>query len=184
MTIVHCTPLFLFYHVSLLNFACVNFHIPLTTYLPLLFAYFVLFLSCFVRFIITCTTFLPFPCFIYFYSIVQCRFTHVDFALSVRLLSILALPYTFCCLSCFILSPIFFLSCLPFSSFSFLLLCFSCFLHLLVFLGTHLPNENKNGQDSKVSGEVSSPFYPFHSSEKINPWVGNCQRLLGTLLAT
>ena len=114
-----------------------------------LFAHFVIFLSCFVRFNITCTTFLPFPCFIYFYPTVQCRLTHVDFALSVPLLSILALPYTFYCLSCFILSPIFSLSCLPFSSSSFLLLCFPCFLHLLVFLSTELPNENKNGQDSK-----------------------------------
>ena len=42
------------------------------------------------------------------------------------------------------------------------------------------PNENKNGQDSKVSVEVPFPFYPFHSSEKINTWVGHCQRLLGT----
>ena len=46
------------------------------------------------------------------------------------------------------------------------------------------PNENKNRQDSKVSREVPSPFYPFYSSEKINTWVGHCQRLLCTLLAT
>ena len=59
---------------------CFNCHIPCTTYLPLLFAHFVLFLSCFVRFVITCTAFLPFPCFIYFYLTVQCRLTHVDFA--------------------------------------------------------------------------------------------------------
>ena len=178
--LVHCTPLFFFLpcFLSQFWFYIFIFHAPL-------FALFIfLLLSCFVRFIITCTTFLPFPCFIYFYPTVQCRFTHADFALSVPLLSILALPYTFWCLSCFILSPIFSLSCLPFSSFSFLLLCFSCFLHLLVFLGTDLPNENKNRQDCKVSGEVPSPFYPFHCFEKINTWVGHYQRLLGTLLAT
>ena len=58
---------------------CFNCHIPCTTYLPLLFAHFVLFLFYFVGFIITCTIFLPFPCFIYFYPTVQCRLTHVDF---------------------------------------------------------------------------------------------------------
>ena len=97
----------------------VSIYIFSFTSTPSLFAHFVRFLSCFVRFVITCTL-LPFPCFIYFYLTVQCRLTHVDFALSVSLLSILALPYTFWCLSCFTLSPIFSLSCqFPFSSFSF-----------------------------------------------------------------
>ena len=155
--LVHCTPLFLFYLVSFLDFVF-NCHIPCTTfcpcYLPILFYFDPVLLDLFI----TCTTFLPFPCFIYFYPTVQCCLTHVDFALSVPLLSILALPYTFWCLSCFILSPIFFLSCFPFSSSSFLPLCFSCFLHLLVFLSTDLPNENKNGQDSKVSGDWYPPL--------------------------
>ena len=57
--------------------------------LPLLFAHFVLFLFYFVRFIITCTTFLPFPCFIYYYPTVQSCLSHVDLALSAPLLSIL-----------------------------------------------------------------------------------------------
>ena len=86
-----------FYLVSLLNFVLII--IPCNNYLPLLFAHFFKFLSCFVRFVIACTTFLPSPCFIYFYPTVQCCLTHVDFALSVPLLSILALPYTFYCLS-------------------------------------------------------------------------------------
>ena len=38
------------------------------------------------------------------------------------------LAFTFRCLSSFILSPIFSLSCLPFPAFSFLFLCPSCFL--------------------------------------------------------
>ena len=57
---------------------------------------------------------------------------------------------------------------------------FILFPFLLFFLGTDLPNENENGQDSKVLGEVPSPFYPFHSSEKLNTRGGHCQRLLGT----
>ena len=72
----------------------------------------------------------------------------------------------------------------PLPRFLFLSPLFLLFSFLLVFLGTDLPNENRNGQDSKVSGELSSPFYPFHSSEKINTWVGHCHGLLGTLLAT
>ena len=51
---------------------------------------------------------------------------------------------------------------------------------LAIFLGTDLPNENENGQDSKVSGEVPYPSYPFRSSEKINTRDGHYQRLLGT----
>ena len=141
---------------------CFNCHIPCTTYLPLLFAHFVVFLSCFVRFVITCTTFLPFPCFIYFYPTVQCCLTHVDFALSASLLFILSLPYTFYCLSSFILSPIFSLSCLPFSSSSFLLLCFFCFLHLLVFLCTDLsPMKMKTGKI--LRSQVRCPPLPTHS---------------------
>ena len=127
---VHCTPLFpLSFLPCFPSQFCFNCHIPCTTsYLPLLLALSVLFLFYFVRIIITCTNFLPFPCFIYYYLTVQSCLKHVHFALSVPLLSNLVLPYTFLCLSSFILSPIFSLSCLPFSSFSFLLLCSPCFL--------------------------------------------------------
>ena len=54
----HSRSFFLLYFPSQLIF-CFNWHIPFTTYLP----FFVLFLSCFVSFVITCTTFLPFPSF-------------------------------------------------------------------------------------------------------------------------
>ena len=53
------TPLFLFFLVSLLNFVViVIFH-------HILFTTLFLFLPHFVRFITTCTTFLPFPCFLF-----------------------------------------------------------------------------------------------------------------------
>ena len=61
--LVHCTPLFLFYLVSPLNFALiVLFHALLICpcYLPFLFYFYFIFN-------ITCTTLLPFPCFTYFY---------------------------------------------------------------------------------------------------------------------
>ena len=161
--LVHCTPLFpLSFLPCFPSQFCFNCHILCTTcYLPLLLALFVLFLFYFVRFIITCTNFLPFPCFIYYYPTVQSCLNHVDFALSVPLLSILALPYTFYCLSSFILSPIFSLSCLPFSSSSFLLLCSPVSFFASLSVHRCQPNENENRQDSKVSGEVPSP--PYHS---------------------
>ena len=50
-------------------------------------------------------------------------------------------------------------------------------LYFLVFLGTDLPNRNENGgRDSKVSGEVPPPLYPFLSWKiMINtmPWLSN-----------
>ena len=108
-----------------------------------------------------CTTFLPFPCFIYYYPTVQCRLTHVDFALSVPLLSILALPHTFYCLSCFILSPIFSPSCLPFPSFSFLLLCSSCFLFCYFFWAQTCPMKMKMGKILRF--QVRCPPLSTHS---------------------
>ena len=124
---------------------CFNCHIPCTTYLPLLFAHFVLFLFYFVRFIITCTTFLPFPCFIFI----------------IPLFNAASLMSTLHCLYHFYLIP--FDACLVLSShqyspshaspspfplsFSFVLL-FPSFASLSVHRPQ--PNENENGQDSKV----------------------------------
>ena len=53
----------------------------------------------------------------------------------------------------------------PLLQFLFVLLCFSCLLlHLLVFLSTDLPNENKNGQDSKgVFTWENSHWREFHT---------------------
>ena len=83
---------------------------------------------------------------------------------------------------CFILSPIFSLSCLPFPSSCFLLLCSSRFLHLLVFLCTDLsPMKIKTGKT--LRSQVRCPPLSTHSTV-LNTWVGHCQRLLCTLLAT
>ena len=51
------------------------------------------------------------------------------------------LAFTFWCLSSFILSPIFSLSCLPFPAFSFLFLCPSCFL--FCYFSGHRPAQWK-----------------------------------------
>lgn len=91
------TPLFLFFLVSLLNFVFIVIfhHIPFTTLF--------LFLPHFVRFLITCTTFLPFPCFLFIIPL-----TNATSLFSKQCLyHVYPLPYTSWCHSSFILSPIF-----------------------------------------------------------------------------
>ena len=64
---------------------------------------------------------------------------------------------------CFILSPIFSLSCLSFPSSSFLIRCFSCFLHLLVFLCTDLsPMKIKTGKT--LRSQLRYPSLSTHST--------------------
>lgn len=146
------SPLFLFFLVSLLNFVLIVIfhHIPFTTLF--------LFLPHFVRFVITCTTFLPFPCFLFIIPL-----TNATPLFSKRCLyHVYPLPYTSWCHSSFILSPIF----SPF----YLLprLSFIC----QFFLGADLPNGNENRhKDSKVTGEVCTlPFLPSPYLWKDNHW--------------
>ena len=146
------TPLFLFFLVSLLNFVFIVIfhHIPFTTLF--------LFLPHFVRFVITCTTFLPFPCFLFIIPLTNARcLTFFDFAMSVPCLSstlYLLVPFFF-----YLITNI--LPLLP-------RLSFICSF----FLGADLPNGNENRhKDSKVTSEVCTlPILPSPYLWKDNHW--------------
>ena len=153
------TPFFLSHLVFLLYFVFIV--IPFIPFLP--------FCSIFL-FGITCTTFLPFLSFIFIIPLTNAASPRTKLHYFCTI-SLSHLPYIFCYLSSFILSPIVSLPCV-------LLSCSFSFLYSLVVLGTCLPNGNENRQDSKVSGKVHvpSPPYPFLCSGKINTSTCHCWR--------
>ena len=153
------TPFFLSHLVFLLCFVLLWFHSSL-------FCPFVLFFSL----VLPIPPFCPFFCLFllsHWPMLLHLGLSCINFCT----ISLSHLPYIFCYLSSFILSPIVSLPCV-------LLSCSFSFLYSLVVLGTCLPNGNENRQDSKVSGKVHvpSPPYPFLCSGKINTSTCHCWR--------